>query len=194
MGTRNLTAVMMDKEYKIAQYGQWDGYPEGQGRTILNFIHKTDLNAFKEALKDVRWITEDESKKVVGTPDWPNVYPHLSRDAGGEILQMVMDGTAKILTNSISFAGDSIFCEYAYVIDLDKNTFEVYEGFNKKAVKEGRFTSDDKSLDVETKERAAKMGRKRYHPVVIVKEYSLDNLPTEAQFLEDLKQDDEDGK
>ncbi|MBC8551708.1 MAG: hypothetical protein H8D23_18835, partial [Candidatus Brocadiales bacterium] len=149
MGTRNLTAVMMDKEYKIAQYGQWDGYPEGQGRTILNFIHKTDLNAFKEALKDVRWITEDESKKVVGTPDWPNVYPHLSRDAGGEILQMVMDRTAKILTKSISFAGDSILCGYAYGIDLDKKTLEAYEGFNKKTVKESRFTSNDQSPDVE---------------------------------------------
>ena len=39
MGTRNLTLVK-DKEgkTKVAQYGQWDGYPEGQGSTILNFI------------------------------------------------------------------------------------------------------------------------------------------------------------
>ena len=27
MGTRNLTAVYLDGEYKIAQYGQWDGLP-----------------------------------------------------------------------------------------------------------------------------------------------------------------------
>lgn len=31
MGTRNLTAVYIDGEYKVAQYGQWDGYPEGPG-------------------------------------------------------------------------------------------------------------------------------------------------------------------
>lgn len=31
MGTRNLTAVYLDGQYKVAQYGQWDGYPEGQG-------------------------------------------------------------------------------------------------------------------------------------------------------------------
>lgn len=31
MGTRNLTAVYLDGEYKIAQYGQWDGYPKDKG-------------------------------------------------------------------------------------------------------------------------------------------------------------------
>lgn len=25
MGTRNLTAVYLDGQYKVAQYGQWDG-------------------------------------------------------------------------------------------------------------------------------------------------------------------------
>lgn len=28
MGTRHLTAVVIDGDYKVAQYGQWDGYPE----------------------------------------------------------------------------------------------------------------------------------------------------------------------
>lgn len=31
MGTRNPTAVVLDGEYKLAQYGQWDGFPSGQG-------------------------------------------------------------------------------------------------------------------------------------------------------------------
>lgn len=34
MGTRNLTAVYLDGQYKVAQYGQWDGYPEGRGGLI----------------------------------------------------------------------------------------------------------------------------------------------------------------
>jgi len=28
MGTRHLTMVIQNKEPKVAQYGQWDGYPE----------------------------------------------------------------------------------------------------------------------------------------------------------------------
>ena len=50
MGTRNLTAVMIDGEYKVAQYGQWDGYPSGQGLTCLHFLRETmDEDKFKAA-------------------------------------------------------------------------------------------------------------------------------------------------
>ena len=31
MGTRNLTMVIQDQQTRIAQYGQWDGFPDGQG-------------------------------------------------------------------------------------------------------------------------------------------------------------------
>lgn len=41
MGTRHLIAAVIDGEYKIAQYGQWDGDPEGQGLTVLDFLLKT---------------------------------------------------------------------------------------------------------------------------------------------------------
>lgn len=30
MGTRNLTMLISDGETKVAQYGQWDGYPGEQ--------------------------------------------------------------------------------------------------------------------------------------------------------------------
>ena len=39
MGTRNLTMVINQKgEKKVAQYGQWDGYPSGVGVSVLNFL------------------------------------------------------------------------------------------------------------------------------------------------------------
>ena len=82
MGTRNLTCVFVNGEYKVAQYCQWDGYPSGQGLTILNFLlgkptvdskdfytNKNiyniggvvyDKNIFLEALNKSRFITEEE--------------------------------------------------------------------------------------------------------------------------------------
>ena len=38
MTTRSLTAVKVDGEYKIAQYGHYDGYPLGQGIYVLKFL------------------------------------------------------------------------------------------------------------------------------------------------------------
>ena len=38
MGTRNVTMVIHKGETKVAQYGQWDGTPDGQGVTILGFL------------------------------------------------------------------------------------------------------------------------------------------------------------
>ena len=51
MGTRNLTMVISENKTKVAQYGQWDGYPEGQGKTILKFLKRCDLKIFEERLK-----------------------------------------------------------------------------------------------------------------------------------------------
>ncbi|OBT59797.1 hypothetical protein VE03_10541, partial [Pseudogymnoascus sp. 23342-1-I1] len=43
LGTRNLVFVYYQSRFVLAQYGQWDGYPEGQGFTILAFL-RTPLN------------------------------------------------------------------------------------------------------------------------------------------------------
>ena len=46
MGTRNATIVIKDNKTKVAQYGQWDGYPSGQGLTALNFLRQANLSQF----------------------------------------------------------------------------------------------------------------------------------------------------
>jgi hypothetical protein len=62
MGTRNLTKVI-DKngELVVAQYGQWDGYPSGQGVNMLSFISEHGmLNKIEKALAKCRWIEQAE--------------------------------------------------------------------------------------------------------------------------------------
>ena len=48
MGTRNLTMVISQEKTKVAQYGQWDGYPEGQGVKILSILKKVDMSELKK--------------------------------------------------------------------------------------------------------------------------------------------------
>jgi hypothetical protein len=185
MGTRNLTMVVKDGEFKIAQYGQFDGYPSGSGFIVLNFLKTAKLDVFAEKLKNLRWLTDADCDVVNATENWKTVYPELSRNTGAMILEMVYESEKEmLLKDSKSFAGDSLFCEWAYLIDLDNNTLEVYRGFNKTPVIEGRFKSDDMTLELDDKGV--------YHPIKLVKTYSLSELPDESQFCEDLDPADND--
>ena len=140
MGTRNLTAVYLDGQYKVAQYGQWDGYPEGQGITVLTFLRdKMDLELFKEALRNSSYIPSEEltalwkqygadENGLVTMEDSDRMmedHPEFSRNTGAGILEMVQNHSEGMkLQDSIDFAADGLFCEWAWVIDLDAGTFD----------------------------------------------------------------------
>jgi len=198
MGTRNLTMVIKDAEPVVAQYGQWDGYPSGHGVTALNFLKTKSLKKFKKKLELVRFTTkEDEDElenfmKSIGVTDgWMNTdqagkfhkaYPFLTRDNGAEILTLIQNNKDPVfLTDSSDFAKDSLFCEWAYVIDLDKETFEVYSGFNKAPLEENeRFFIPDDCIEPP-----------EYYPVRLVMSFSLNNLPSETEFLKECEVEEE---
>jgi hypothetical protein len=188
MGTRHLSmAYNKGGEVKVAQYGQWDGYPEGQGQEILKFLRSCDLKKLEKEIETTKFLTSSAIKKlwkecgangsdfVSGdvSDKFREKHPALSRDTGSEVFSLIYNGIKELQDNS-DFVNDSLFCEYCYVIDFKKRTFEIYNGFNKKPlVRTERFykpyTSD------------------KYYPVKFVKSYSLDKLPTIKKFLTDLK-------
>lgn len=182
MGTRNLTAVVLDGKFRIAQYGQWDGYPEGQGKIALSFLHEMDRARFESKLRAARFATQSDFdainadiEKIKGSPlAEGGKYAQFSRDRGAKILAIVDNAEPGILlADQHRFAADSLFCEWAYVIDLDRNTFEVYKGFNKTPLADGeRF-----------KGVVAEDASDGYFPVRLVKSYDLAALPTVEAFI-----------
>jgi hypothetical protein len=181
MGTRNLTCVQLDGKLVVAQYGQWDGNPGGQGATILDFLAEWDRKSFEANLRKCRFLTPEESKaRRVSEKEFMR-YPQLSRDNGAAILGIIAaadDGLE--LEDQSAFAADSLFCEWAYVLNLDANKLEVFKGFNKtKLTATDRFFNAQKERDNE------------YEPVKLVKEYSLDALPTVGQMCDDCDKQEE---
>lgn len=131
MGTRNSTLVKVEGKTKIAQYGQWDGYPTGQGATIQKFLQKADLKNFKEKVKALEAFTQEEIDGIIaGRPEflvgadtsWKESYPQLSRDVAAGILEMVASGKATKVFLDEDFKNDGLFCEYWYELDLDSET------------------------------------------------------------------------
>ena len=188
MGTRNLTAAYLGGKYKIAQYGQWDGYPEGQGIGTLHFVRdKMNETLFREKLKYVSFIEPQEltdlwkqygadADGMVSMKDADRMkedFPQFSRDTGSDIFGIVQNSPSGIkLQDSLCFVADSLFCEWAWVIDLDKRMFEAYQGFQKLPLNENeRFSFLEKNSDGE------------YHPCRMIAAWSFDNLPTDEEFI-----------
>jgi hypothetical protein len=157
MGTRNLTVVKdLQGTTKIAQYGQWDGYPSYSGIQALSFLRgKTNVDNLLAKLDNVEFVSDEEVDqlyKQFETTDWENkeflnAYPGLHRDTGVLILGIVANSNSLIKTvDNTEFANDSLFCEGIYEVDFSTN----------------KFTSN-------------------FNDIVAM--YDLDNLPTDEEYL-----------
>ncbi len=197
MGTRNLTCVISGGKHCIAQYGQWDGYPSGQGINILRFLHNGDVDGLREKAPKCVFVDKEDYRKMwkefgvdietqsidMETSDkFLNKYPQFSRDVASNILKMVASSESGLkLWDDYDFAADSLFCEWAYVIDFDKETFEVYKGFNTNSL-----NSNERFAGMKCKERM-NIDDTQYYPVRLVAEFKLTELPTAKEFIEQLE-------
>jgi hypothetical protein len=163
MGTRNLT-IVKDKvgTTRIAQYGQWDGYPSYSGVQALEFLRNENWQSLLQAKLDIVQFVGDEEVdtlyKQYESTDWENkdflnAYPGLHRDTGIGILAVVANATNTIKTvDNTEFANDGLFCEGIYEVDFSTN----------------KFTTN-------------------YNDIVV--QYDLDNLPTDEEYLASFEKD-----
>jgi hypothetical protein len=148
MGTRGAVGVKVDGKYKVT-YNHWDSYPDGLGKEVVEFCQKVhDENGWETLKKNMKQVSlvSDRKKAAVkwqqayseycdtsvskGTPsDW---YCLLRNLQGVAILEAIYSGKVSHMINSFSFLKDSLFCEYAYIINLDSGYLEFYQGFNTK--------------------------------------------------------------
>jgi hypothetical protein len=84
----------------------------------------------------------------------------LLHECQGNLLKTIEAGA---ILDQTSFIRHSVFCEWAYFINLDAGTFEVYKGFQKEAHQRGRF--------------AGAAGDGGYYPCALIAEFPLDNIP-----------------
>lgn len=201
MGTRNLTLVVLNQQFLLAQYCQWDGYPEGQGITALTFARdRLDRDTFlsnlmacpKPSDEEIQgyytsvgadgsgWVTIDVASKFKAK------WPTLNRDMGANVLEYIQTNGPSPIRLEVNFAADSLFCEWAWLIDFDKNTFEAYKGFNTTPL-----PPDARFANLPITPKSDYKDAEQYYPVRLVRSWPLANLPTNKEFLASFKEDGE---
>lgn len=179
MSTRSLMIVTLNKETKVAQQCHFDGYPECRGVEIIEFINSilksNELEKFKSNISKCSFYTDAEidllymkyESNINSKKD--QEYHVLFGDLCVDLLKLILNSNHGLkLKNSESFVADSLFCEWAYIIDLDKNEFSIFKGFNTHPLKENDYfysfmNQNEKHLD--------------YYPCKLVYTYKFKDLP-----------------
>ena len=146
MGTRNLTKVIKNNKVVVCQYGQWDGYPSGQGATVFFAIQKPGQMEGLEANLHLTYEPSEDERMEMAKPfldgSMPGMmtydsgkaygekYPSLTRDTGASILTVIAEATEPVpLYLDIDFENDDLFCEGVYTVNLDNKPFtSKYDG------------------------------------------------------------------
>ena len=168
MGTRGLTKVIdRNGVVKVAQYGQWDHYPSGQGINVLNFLTETPtmVKQLELALDKCEFVSEAVRDILYAeyAHKYPNddemdrftmLMPAFSRNTCSDILKVVYYSAGKVLlTDESNFENDDVFCEGVYTIDYQTN----------------KFISNFGGVEIE---------------------FPLDNLPEESDYLDAFKKEE----
>lgn len=180
MGTRGALCFVVGGAEKVI-YNQFDSYPSGLGEEVATWLRGaiSDEGAVRSAAAaltpvesgsiptgdDIARFAEFHDPNVSNGSDW---YSLLRRTQGSP--ELILKAGAYEPADHFPF--DSLFCEWAYVVDFDSRTFEVYEGFRTQPPTTGRWVG-----------RAAE-ARDGYFPVERVRCWPFDQLPEPARLAE----------
>jgi hypothetical protein len=153
MGTRGAFGFRINGVDKVT-YNHFDSYPTGLGAVMIQACIDHTLDELKAAAEKLTLVTEDKKPtkkqievcKAAGLLDL-NVgnqteqdWYDLLRGAQGDI-EAFIDGRTPFMIDSHAFLTDSLFCEWAYIINCDEKTLEVYDGCNKNPAAPGRYAN-----------------------------------------------------
>lgn len=197
MGTRGLMAFAHNGEVK-AMYNHWDSYPTGLGEAMVkwtlnqhgDFSGAIELFDRLEAVDESEAPTEDQKLALLrymnlnvstqSSDDWYS----LLRETQGDPTEALKAG---FFVDFFDFGKDSLFCEFAYVADLDRKVLEVYKGFVNEPHAEGRWAQ---GLDAEPTLIGA--SRDKYFPIRLLTTYPFADLTTDTMEALETKLDEED--
>jgi len=188
MGTRGAIGFVLDKKWYVT-YNHFDSYPSYLGMNVLEFCKSVeDWEVLKERVGNLTLVDEEipvpedliEKYSCFGQTETHGVrigsgvltdwYNLLRQIQGAQTLHEIYVGNLEHMIDSHLFLQDSLFCEWAYVINLDEMGLMVYKGFNKNAPSPNKYNYLPPDIDPNTCYDG-------YYPCKLLYTYNLKNLP-----------------
>ena len=156
MSTRGLYGFRFNSKDKVA-YNHCDSYPEGLGREVIDFCVNHSIEEMQELYQKITLVMEDVDKPTPQQIKWAkdnNLFNGdvssrsetdwycLLRGIQGDLartFRIAKDTGMMCMIDYHDFILDSLFCEYAYIINLDTGMLEFWEGFQKKPQNGNRY-------------------------------------------------------
>lgn len=142
MGTRGAYGFHINGIDKVT-YNHMDSYPSGLGMDVGDFIKNTSVGEMRVIAERIRLVDEDVpptteemikyapmANTTISSHD-PREWYVLLRSTQGDLTHY-RDTDIDVMIDNHTFLNDSLFCEYAYIINLDDETLEYYKGCQKK--------------------------------------------------------------
>jgi len=126
MSTRGAYGFRLNGRDKLT-YNHSDSYPTGLGVEVARLLARTTKTKLIPIVERIKLVEDNDEN-----------YRRL-RDTQGD-LRAYLDGLTEMIDNK-KFLTDSLFCEWAYIINLDTGRLEVYEGYNKDPKARGRYAN-----------------------------------------------------
>lgn len=168
MGTRGAYGFFRSGETKVA-YNHFDSYPTGLGAEIVNGLHMelrrhdfeddATLRKYLQRVSDtIRLVPEEDKPRgelaknaqlcwhLTGPGEQDTWYDWL-RPLQGDIRVWFEPCVTLPMPDATEFLHDSLFCEWAYVVNVDSLVLEVHRGFNKNPLALGRYVSRPHDAD-----------------------------------------------
>ncbi|MBE3579018.1 MAG: hypothetical protein IMW83_03970 [Caldanaerobacter subterraneus] len=149
MGTRGAYGFYKSGITKVT-YNHSDSYPSGLGKNIIEFIKETSVEEMNKIFDSIILVNEDDTpsfeqikevSKVIETEVYNIIsWYELLRPVQGD-LNIYKKGLRYMIDNA-EFLKNSAFCEWAYIINPDKNVLEIYRGFQKKPQRNRYYTKE----------------------------------------------------
>ncbi len=155
MGTRGLYGLRKNGIDKCT-YNHYDSYPDWLGREVLKFCATNNFNRLSTFFNNIEMVREDDVPTTLhiaickqngyanfnvssqSETDWYCLLRNLQGNFK-EYTECINRYYTVFMIDDIDFIKDSLFCEYAYIINLDNKSLEFYVGFQKTPQTDNRY-------------------------------------------------------